>query len=170
MGKTILYTIKGAVIGAIGAGCLFLIGFFIELFNMGYAILTCDCDKPMIFDWSGMWGLLFICTIGGAVIGMVYGIYKAKEESNAEKARRDAENLEIARKQRIQWASEVKQKALKVSNTCEANSKNISPLVNSTYKADAQMEKILSELADAAELMGKIEAMVEDIQRGGVSK
>lgn len=78
MGKTILYTLKGAAIGAIGAVCLFVVGFCIELFNMGCAILTCDCDKPMVFDWSGMWGLLFICTIGGAVVGMVYGIYKAK--------------------------------------------------------------------------------------------
>lgn len=50
---------------------LFVVGFCIELFNMGCAILTCDCDKPMVFDWSGMWGLLFICTIGGAVVGMV---------------------------------------------------------------------------------------------------
>ena len=75
MGKTILYTLKGAAIGAIGAVCLFVVGFCIELFNMGCAILTCDCDKPMVFDWSGMWGLLFICTIGGAVVGMVYGIY-----------------------------------------------------------------------------------------------
>lgn len=72
MGKTILYTLKGAAIGAIGAVCLFVVGFCIELFNMGCAILTCDCDKPMVFDWSGMWGLLFICTIGGAVVGMVY--------------------------------------------------------------------------------------------------
>ena len=111
--------------------------------------------------------LLFICTIGGAVVGMVYGIYKAKEEINAEKSRRDAENSEAARKQRIQWASEVKQKALNVSNTCEANCKNIPPLVSSAYKADAQMELVLSELAKTAELMGKVDAMAEDVQKGG---
>ena len=35
MGKTILYTLKGAAIGAIGAVCLFVVGFCIELFNMG---------------------------------------------------------------------------------------------------------------------------------------
>lgn len=170
MGKTILYTLKGAAIGAIGAVCLFVVGFCIELFNMGCAILTCDCDKPMVFDWSGMWGLLFICTIGGAVVGMVYGIYKAKEEINAEKSRRDAENSEAARKQRIQWASEVKQKALNVSNTCEANCKNVPPLVSSAYKADAQMELVLSELAKTAELMGKVDAMAEDVQKGGGAK
>lgn len=170
MEKTILYTIKGAVAGAIGAGCLFVVGFFIELLNEGWAILTCDCDRKMVFDWSGMWGLLLLCIIGGAVIGMVYGIYKAKEESDAERARRDAEKSEAARKQRIKWANEVKQKALNVNNMCEENSRNISPLVNSIYKADAQMELILSEFANASELMGKIDAIAEDVQKGGTFK
>lgn len=166
MWEILLNTIKGAVIGAIGAICLFVLGFFIELFNEGYAILTCDCDRSMVFDWSGMWGLLFMCTIGGAVVGMVYGICKAKEARNAEKNRRDAENLEAARKQRIQWASEVKQKALSVNTICESNSKNVPPLVSNEYKADTQMELILSELANATELMGKIDAMAKDVQKG----
>ena len=170
MEKSIVYTIKGAAVGACGAFCLFVVRFLIEILNEGCAILTCDCDRKMVFDWSGMWNLLFICIIGGAVIGMIYGIYKAKEESNAEKARRAAENSEAARKQRIQWASEVKQKALNVSNTCEVNNENVSPLVSSAYKADAQMELILSEFANAAELMGKIDAMAEDVKKGGVSK
>ncbi len=171
MGKTLVNTIKGAAFGAIGAGCLFVIGFFVEVLNVGCAILTCDCDKPKVFDWSGMWGLLFICVIGGAVIGMVYGIYKVKEENNAEKARRDAENSEEAQKQRMQWASEVKKKALNISNTCEANgSRNIPPLVSRSYKADTQMELILSEFANATELMGKIDAMAEEVQKGGGSK
>lgn len=124
----------------------------------------------MVFDWSGMWGLLLMCTIGGAVVGMVYGICKAKEARNAEKNRRDAENLEAARKQRIQWASEVKQKALSVNTICESNSKNVPPLVSNEYKADTQMELILSELANATELMGKIDAMAKDVQKGGISQ
>ena len=50
------------------------------------------------------------------------------------------------------------------------NNENVSPLVSSAYKADAQMELILSEFANAAELMGKIDAMAEDVKKGGVSK
>lgn len=170
MGKTILYTMKGAAIGGIGAICLFIAGFFIELFNFGCAILTCDCDKPTVFDWSGMWGLLFICAIGGAVVGMVYGIYKAKEESNALKAKRDAENLEAAQKQRIQWASEVKQKALNVSNVCSENKAADKPLVFTTYKANTQMTEIMNELTRVAEKQGKVDSLAEELsKKGGAS-
>lgn len=48
MGKTILNTLKGAAFGAIGAVCLFIAFLFVELLNVGCAILTCDCDKPMV--------------------------------------------------------------------------------------------------------------------------
>ena len=99
-----------------------------------------------------------------------YGLFKVKAASDAEAAKRVADNSEAARKQRTQWASEVKQKALNVSNTCELNNKNVSPLVSGTYEAEKQMELILSELANAAELKGKIDAMAEDVKKGGASK
>lgn len=73
MTKTIIYTLKGAAAGAAGAVCLFVIGFIIEFFNFGWAILTCDCDKEMVFDWSGTLGLFLICVVGGAVLGLFYG-------------------------------------------------------------------------------------------------
>jgi len=37
MGKTILNTLKGAAFGAIGAVCLFIAGFFVELLNVGWS-------------------------------------------------------------------------------------------------------------------------------------
>lgn len=170
MGKTILNTLKGAAIGAGGAVCLFIVGFFIEILNLGCAILTCDCDKPMIFDWSGMWSLLLICVIGGAVVGFFYGIYKAKEESDAEAARKAAENSEEARKQRVKWAGEVKQKALNVNNTCSRNKTADKPLVSTTYKANAQMTEIMNELTKIAEKEGKVDSLAEELsKKGGAS-
>lgn len=170
MGKTILYTLKGAAIGAGGAVCLFIAGFFIELLNLGCAILTCDCDKPMVFDWSGMWGLLLICVIGGAIIGLFYGIYKAKEESDAETARKNAEASEEARKQRVRWAGEVKQKALNVNNTCSGNKSSNKPLVSTTYKSAAQMTDILNELTTVTEKQGRIDSLAEELsKKGGAS-
>ena len=71
MSKAIINAFKGAAIGIGSAICLFIVGFCIEVLNLGCAILTCDCDKPTVFDWSGMWSLLAICTIAGAVIGCV---------------------------------------------------------------------------------------------------
>ena len=83
MGTILWWMIRGAAFGGLGAVGLFIVGFVLEIAHFGCAILTCDCDKPMMFDWSGMWSLLFTCVIGGAVIGLFYGFYKAKEESDA---------------------------------------------------------------------------------------
>ena len=84
---------------------------------------------------------------------------------------RDAANSEEARKQRIKWAGEVKQKALNVANTCDKNSKDYKPLISPTYQADSQMKSIINELADVAELKGKVDAMANDTKsKGGVSK
>lgn len=170
MGTIILFALKGAAIGGLGAIGLYVAGFCIELLNLGCAILTCDCDKPMVFDWSGMWGLLLICVIGGAVIGLCYGFYRAKEASDAEAARIAAENSEEARKQRVKWASEVKQKTLNVSNTCSGNKTSDKPLVSTTYKATTQMTEILNELTKVAEKQGKIDSLAEELsKKGGAS-
>lgn len=170
MGKILWWMIKGAAFGGIGAVGLFIAGFVLEIVNLGYAILTCDCDKPMFFDWSGMWSLLLICVIGGAVIGSFYGFYKAKEESDADAARIAAENSEEARKQRVKWASEVKQKALNVNDTCSRNKKSDKPLVSTTYKASAQMTEIINELTKVAEKQGKVNSLAEELsEKDGVS-
>lgn len=170
MGTILWYMIKGAMYGGLGAGGLFVAGFAIEFLNMGCAILTCDCDKPMVFDWSGMWSLLLICIIGGAVIGLFYGFYKAKEASDADAARIAAENSEEARKQRAKWASEVKHKALNVNNTCSKNKTSDQPLVSATYKANAQMNEIMNELTKVAEKQGKVDSLAEELsKKGGAS-
>lgn len=173
MGTIIICTLVGAGIGAVGAVALYVLGFGVELLNCACQIITYNCDGDAI---PGMWeggsflSVFLFCLIAGAVIGFIYGIYKVKAASDAETARKEAENSEAARKQRTQWASEVKQKALNVSNTCESNNKNVSPLVCGTYEAEKQMELILAELASAAELMGKIDAMADDVKKGGASK
>lgn len=163
MGKLIMTTLKGAVIGAISAVCLFFIGFLIEMCNFAGALLSCDWDREAAFKWSGMWGLLLLFILGGAAIGLFYGIYKAKEESKGEAAKRDKANAEEARKQRVKWASDVKQKALNINNICSKNKSSDKPLVETTYKADAQMGDIISELTKVAELRGKIDFLAEDL-------
>lgn len=164
------YIIKGAVYGGLGAIALFIVGFILEVVSVGCAILTCDCDKSTMFDWSGMWNLFFICVIGGAVIGLFYGFYKAKETSDAEAARIDAENFEEACKQRAEWASEVKKKAHTVNNICSKNKELDKPLVSTTYQANAQMIEIMNELTKIAEKQGKIDSLVEELsEKEGVS-
>lgn len=167
MGNVIKNTLLGAVYGAVGAIVLFLIGLCVEVLNVGCAILTCDCDKPTVFDWSGMWGLLLICVIGGAVIGCVYGIYKEKQVRDAEATRLRNENSEEARKQRVKWANEIKQKALSLEKNCTSNRRSTKPIVSTTYTRDNLMNDILSELSLIAEVQGKVESIAENISKKG---
>lgn len=174
MGTVVICTLAGAALGAVVAIGLYILGFGAELLNCVCNIITCNCDGGDAIP--GMWrdgtfmSVLIFCVIGGAVIGFIYGLVKVKAANDAEIARRNAENSEGARKQRERWAGEVKSKALNVANTCEENYKNVSPLVNGTYKGDAQMSSILQELSNIAELKGKVEAMADDTKKGGASE
>ena len=123
--------------------------------------------KPITLDALLDTGIVFY---GGAVVGFFYGIYKAKEESDAETAKRNAANSEEARKQRVKWAGEVKQKALNVNNTCSGNKTADKPLVSTTYKANTQMTEIMNELTRVAEKQGKVDSLAEELsKKGGAS-
>ena len=98
MGKIILNTLKGAGCGALAAIGLVILGACAEIFNIGYAILSCDCDREMLFEWSKVWILVVICIAGGAIIGLFYGIFKAKQEDNI---KRKKKNIQSAQKQLV---------------------------------------------------------------------
>lgn len=171
----ILAMLAGAGIGAGVALALYVLGFGVELINCACQIITCDCDGgdaiPAMWEGGSFWSVLLFCTIAGAVIGLIYGIYKMKVASDEEARRRAAADSEEAKNQRIKWAGEVKQKALSVANGCEKNAKDYKPLISPNYKADSQMDTIMKELANAAELKGKVDAMANDTKmKGGASK
>lgn len=171
----ILCMLAGAGIGAGVALLLYVLGFGVELINCACQIITCDCDGgdaiPAMWEGGSFISVLLFCTIAGAVIGLIYGIYKMKVASDEEARRRAAADSEEAKKQRIKWAGEVKQKALTVANTCEKNAKEYKALISPNYKADSQMDAIMKELANAAELKGKVDAMANDTKtKGGASK
>ena len=169
----ILWMLGGAAIGAGVAVLLYVLGFGVELLNCACQILTCNCDGGDAIPgmWSGdSFGHVFLfCAIGGAIIGLVYGIYKMKAAADEEAARKRAENSEEARQQRIKWANEVKQKALNVNSTCERNKASNKPLVSTTYQASSEMKDITKELTKVAELKGKVDSIAEDmVKKGGV--
>lgn len=78
----ILCMLAGAGIGAGVVLILYVLGFGVELLNCACQILTCNCDGGDAIPW--MWSgdsfghVLLFCTIAGAVIGLIYGIYKMK--------------------------------------------------------------------------------------------
>ena len=118
----ILWMLGGAAAGAGVALILYVLGFGVELLNCACQILTCNCDGgdaiPGMWSGDSFGPVLLFWTIAGAVIGLIYGIYKMKAAADEETARRNAENSEEARKQKVKWADEAKQKALNVNNIC----------------------------------------------------
>lgn len=175
MTAILLAMLVGAAIGAVVALVLYLLGFGVELINCACQIITCDCDGgdaiPAMWEGSSFLSVLLFCTIAGAVIGLIYRIYEMKIASEEEVYRKVVADLEETRSQRMKWASEVKQKALSVANTCEKNSKEYKAFITPSYKLDNQMDAIIKELANAAELKGKVDAMANDTKtKGGASK
>ena len=169
----IICMLAGAGIGAGVALILYVLGFGVELLNCACQILTCNCDGgdaiPGMWSGDSFGHVLLFCTIAGAVIGLIYGIYKMKAAADEEAARRNAENSEEARKQRVKWADEVKQKALNVNNTCERNKSSDKPLVSTSYESSSQMRDIMNELTKAAELQGKVDSIADEMtKKGGV--
>ena len=150
----ILWMLGGAVIGAGVALILYALGFIIELVNCACQIVTFNCDGgdaiPGMWSGSSFLHVLLFCAICGAIIGLIYGIYKMKVAADEEAAKKNAENAEADRKQRIIWAVEVKQKAADISSICERNKSYDKPLVSTTYQASTQMKNIMDELAKMA--------------------
>lgn len=128
MMTAILSMLAGAGIGAGVALIIYVLGFCIELINCACQIITCDCDGgdaiPAMWEGGSFVTILLFCTIAGAVIGLIYGIYKMKVASDEEARRKAAADSEEAKNQRMKWAGEVKQKALSVASTCDKNAKD----------------------------------------------
>lgn len=167
----ILCMFGGAGIGAGVTLILYALGFGVELLNCACQILTCNCDEsdaiPGMWNGDAFGHILLFCTIAGAVIGLIYGIYKMKVAADEETARRNAKNSEEARKQRVKWADEVKQKALNVNNICERNKASDKPLVSTTYQSSSQMKGIMNELTKVAELQGKVDSIADELKKKG---
>lgn len=168
--KAIKTTFIGAGIGLAASICLIVLGFACDFVSCACAIISCEGTYSSMSDGilENFGGICLFCVIAGAVIGLVYGLYKMKEESDEETARRLAAQSEADREQRKKWASEIRQKALKVEQTCKTNAESMkAPLVSATYKADAMMELIAGELTHISELQGKIDAMAAEVKKEG---
>lgn len=171
MKRIFLSTLVGAVIGAVVAIVLAILGYCIEIVSC-----FCDvgaylsCDHKDVFNWEAYGVLFLICVISGAVIGTIYGIYKAKEEAAMVAEQERAEKLEKERKYRVQRAGELKKKALDVFEACGEPNNNIEHLISATYKAEDELEIIMTELLKISETKGKIDAMVEKMKENRIER
>lgn len=165
------YTGYGAAVGAGLCVALFVYELFAEAWNC-----LCDCfggcdSLPEVNSWLTFLFVFLISTGIGFMVGLFSALSDRSVRLADEASKRAAATSEEARKQRIKWAGEVKQKALSVANTCEKNAKEYKALIAPNYKSDSQMDAIIKELANAAELKGKVDAMANDTKtKGGASK
>lgn len=169
--KAVKTTFIGALLGALASVATFVLGFACDFLSCACAIITCDFSSSSDAT-SGIarnFGSIFLfCVIGGAVIGLIYGLYKMKEEADENDAKRLAEQAEADRIQRKKWASEMWQHASKIEQSCKSNAESMkSPIVSSTYKADTTMGLIMAELTNVAELQGEIVGMASDTKKEG---
>lgn len=168
--KAVKTTCVGALCGLGASILLILLGLACDFVSCACSIVTCDFDSSAsmmsaVLDNFG--GICKFCMICGAIVGLVYGLYKMKEEADQNNMILNAEQEAAARKQRQTWASEMKQKVLNVSNTCTQNKASDKPLVSATYKAGAQMSDIMNELTKVAEKQGKVDSLAEELSKKG---
>lgn len=168
------YTSIGALAGGVLAILLYVLGFGVEILNCACAIITCDCNRqealPGLWHGNSFVNIFIFCLIGGAVIGLVYGLYKMKMEMDAEAARKAAENSEEARRQRAQWAEEIKEEANAIYKTCQINQDADKPLRSTTHKSSELMKEIVEELSRTAELQGRVNAIADEVLLRGETK
>lgn len=174
--KTIKYAAQGALIGlCIGLVLSFFVGCeaacsctedWINAF-FGFGNATCAGGCQEFTSDPAVRNCILYSTLICAVIGGAYGAFQTLQDKNAAKKAAELEQSASAKKQRVTWASEVKQKALNVNNTCTKNKSTDKPLVNTTYKANAQMTDIMNELTKVAEKQGKVDALSEELSKEG---
>lgn len=163
--------LAGAAIGSGVAIVIYILGFCIEFIACSCNLLSCDLDAdetlPFLWSWASFANVFIFCLCCGAIVGLIYGIYKVKVKADEETARKYAEHSEEARKQRIKQIEEVKREALRINNICEKNKAFDKPLVSTEYYSNIQMEKIIKELLDAIEIQGKVESIADELIKKG---
>jgi len=172
--KIVKYTVYGALFGL-------CVGLVLSVFVGCNAVCSCSDDWINAFFGcnnatyaSGCGGYisdpavrscLLYSTLICAVIGGVYGTFRTLQDKNLAQKASELEQSASAKKQRVAWASEVKQKALNVNNVCSENKTFDKPLVSTIYKSNDQMTEILNELTKISEKQGKVDFLAEELSR-----
>lgn len=159
--------VKYAVLGALVGLCVaFLVG--IDTLCSGNATCANGC-KEFINDPKELVGILGVILIF-AVFGGIFGMIQTVQDNDAVQKATELEQRAFAEKQRAIRASDVKQKALNLSNTCSKNKSDDKPLVTATYEANVKMAEIMNELVKVAEKQGKVDSVAEELsKKGGAS-
>lgn len=170
MGKFFSNLFYGLLIGAGIAVALYALGFGVELCNCACSIVTCNCDpqNALPFMWNGdaFKKCILVTTIGGGIIGGIYGAVLGIQERNLRIKERNKMNSEAAaahRKrnadtlrrevQRVLTSAYVKQKqvndyALPASYVGTERQKDGWEALKSAYDTNAELQAIVKEISE----------------------
>ena len=167
-----LCLLAGAGIGLGASIVIWLLSLVWSILSCGCNILSCNwnASSPDPMSGDAFLHVMLFCVIGGAIIGLIVGIAKTKAKADEEAAKRNAANSEEARRQRVKWAGEVKQKALQLNNSCTSNNKTNKTIVSTTFKSSLQMKEIMDEINKAAEIQGKVDSISNELSAGGFNQ
>ncbi len=167
MGKFFKWLFLGTLIGA-GVGlALYALGFAVELLNCACQIITCDCDGgdaiPAMWNGGAFGSVMMFCTIGGCIIGSIYGGALGIQDFNARKDAEAAARAKNALEQRKKYAVELKsdlQKKLQSAYTAQNNAKNFD--FSSAYSSDSMQQKGWIALNEVENLNKDLKAIIEE--------
>ncbi len=163
----LLWFVKGAGYGLLAAFGLTLTGFGLEFLNCTCSVLT-NCSYPdLMFGWGGLPTFILMIVAGGAAIGLCYGIYLRAEQKEEEAKTIARQNAEAAQRQRVRWAGEVQQEALKTHNICTSNQKGAPKLEPVSHTAEKELDNIWKELSELTEVQGQIACIVAELNTKG---
>lgn len=142
----VISTLVGAGIGALISVLLYVLGFCAELVNCACQIITFDCNGgdliPTMWQNSTFFNVLIFCSICGAVIGFIFGIFAEKLSRDEALAKRNAELSEEARKQSLKETSE---QSIEYGETEMADAEKASEMVGDYSEVGGELSSELQE-------------------------
>ena len=168
MDKFFKYLFYGLFIGMIVAAGLYVLGFIVELGNIACAILTCDCDRgdalPFMWSWDSFKVCFLWTTIGGTVIGGIYGAAVGIQERNDRLAKWRRDNDERALAERQGNATNIK-KMLNERLSAARNTKKIVDeyAISTTFISSSVQKKGWKMLKEARDLNSDLLGILEEL-------
>lgn len=168
MDKFFKYLFYGLFIGMIVAVALYALGFVVELGNIACAILTCDCDRgdalPFMWSWDSFKTCFLWTTIGGTIIGGIYGATVGIQERNDRLAKWKRDNDERALAERQGNATNLK----KMLNERISSSRNTKKIVdefkiNTTFVSSSVQKKSWKMLKEARDINSELQGILEEL-------
>lgn len=168
MGKFFANLFYGLLIGAALAVVLYVLGFCVEICNCTCAIVTCNCDPqdalPFMWSWDAFKKCILFTTIGGGIIGGIYGAVLGIQERNAQIAESNRKYSEAALAHRKSNADTLKKEVQRLLTSAYLKQKQVNDYVlQTTYVSNERQKDGWEALKSAYDTNAELQAIIEEI-------